>query len=861
MMIQEVVSLTTMDRNIGLCTLVKNTLAKALYDNKAECPDELAFRRGDILTVLEQNLLGSEGWWKCSLHGKHGLAPANRLQLLTPSQAPSIEQDFQGLPTSPWTMYQVPSVPRTPAPLSVYEKMDGWISPPSSSSSTSFLPKQEGYQGPALAAKLLSEKTQTSSNQHLFTLPRATWASALENRNDIYDIPSPQHCGSLLTQGLATPPSSRKDSRTFPFMEWCPEKVQQLYDIPSNPEKARSCTWQESAVEDVYVIPTASTKPIASSVEKHYKTLPNLWKSEWIYDVPVAPKTAKLIQTSQNHSRQKPALYDIPPSRSDSDPQKIPPINSKGKSVDTKTYDIPPIHRKLTCPEIPLYDVPSTHDTFVQRAASNYDVPSNVLSTRTEKVNQKLTHYDIPKGTPIALAQQKENTHNYNSGDNVYIIPLPSSTECKVDQDRLSVSSGNSRTSTISTVSSSSTESFSSTISSTFPEEPIKETTMELELAIENLTKLQHSVSSSVASLMIFVSSKWRYQEYLEGNIEEIHRAIDHIKVSLGEFLNFALTIERNAVLGSDSKLQERIKKQLNILSDSFQILVQTRDALNKCKWSLETLAIKKPQSNPDDLDRFVMVARTLPDDIKRFASIIIANGKLLFRKSCKDKDSRDSKAGVELKMKKYSHEKQAENDSVVISSLDKPKENNLSTTETRLCVPEDCTTHMQVSKPLEMEQTQPPRSTSKIKKNEEFKLKSSPSTMKERSLSKQDPDNRMMLSNLSRLYFGAVQKAIGVFHKTLSDNQTPEIFIAKSKLIIMVGQKLVDTLCQEALEKANRNDILRGSSKFCGLLKSLAIATKNAAMQYPSPEAVNELQHHADELSQFTQQFRDTME
>lgn len=440
----------------------------------------------------------------------------------------------------------------------------------------------------------------------------------------------------------------------------------------------------------VYVIPTPSTKPIANSTEKHYKTLPNLWKSEWIYDVPVAPDKAKLIQISQNHSPRRHALYDTPPSRFDSDAQKLSPIN-RGKSVDLKSYNIPPIHRKLTCPELPLYDVPSTCDTFVQRPASNYDVPSNVLSTRTGKESQKLTHYDIPKGTPIALAQQKEN--NYNSGDNPYIIPLPSSTECNVDQDRLSVSSENSRTSTLSTLSSSSTESFSST----FSEELVKDTAMELELAIDTLTKLQHSVSSSVASLMIFVSSKWRYQEYLEGNIEEIHRAIDHIKVSMGEFLKFAQTIERIAALGSDSKLQARIKKQLNILSDSFQILVQTRDALNKSKWSLEILAIKKPQSNPDDLDQFVMVARTLPEDIKRFSSIIIANGKLLFKKSCKDKNSKDSKAGVELKMKNFSHEKQGENNSVLINSLDKAKQNNLSSTETSLSVPEDCSTHPQV--------------------------------------------------------------------------------------------------------------------------------------------------------------------
>lgn len=45
-------------------------MARALYDNIAESPDELAFRRGDLLTVLEQNTAGSEGWWLCSLRGR-----------------------------------------------------------------------------------------------------------------------------------------------------------------------------------------------------------------------------------------------------------------------------------------------------------------------------------------------------------------------------------------------------------------------------------------------------------------------------------------------------------------------------------------------------------------------------------------------------------------------------------------------------------------------------------------------------------------------------------------------------------------------------------------------------------------------
>ncbi|XP_062976649.1 cas scaffolding protein family member 4 [Elgaria multicarinata webbii] len=830
-----------MNRNIGPSMLTKNTLAKALYDNKAECPDELAFRRGDILTVLEQNLLGSEGWWNCSLHGKQGLAPANRLQLLTPLQTPSTQHDSQGLPTSPRIIYQVPSAHGSPASLPVYEKMDGWTTPASSSSSASLPPTQEVYQVPALAAKLLSEKTQRSSNQHLFTLPRATWASALGSRCDIYDVPSPQHRVSLFTQGLATPPSSRKGSSPFPSTERCLEKLQQLYDIPLSLEKARGRTWQECLLDNVYVTPsTAGEEPVSGSQGKpsgHFNTLPNLRKSEWIYDIPVSPEKAGLKQTSQKHSANKQVLYDIPPPRFDCGMQKIPSLNNESKSVSPEIYDVPPIQRKLTFPEIPLYDVPSTHDVLVQRQNGNYDVPSATMSSRTEKEKFQQTLYDIPKAMSVAMLQKKENADSYNPGDSTYIFPPQLSTDGKLDQDRLSVSSVDSRTSTISTLSSSSTESFSSTASSSSTpssslEERTKETTMELELAKETLTKLQHSVSSSVASLMIFVSSRWRYQEHLEGNIEEIHRAVDHIKVSLEEFLDFARTIEGNASRSSDSKLQERIKKQLNILTDSFQILVETRDALNNCKWSLEVLVIKKPQSNPDDLDRFVMVARTIPDDIKRFASIIIANGKLLFRKNCKEKDGEVWRVGIEHKKVTCHVEQEREEDSHPRNILNKPKENSPYSEKARADVTKDCD-HIEGSLPA----------------------------MKHSFLSKQDSAERMELPSICRLYFGAVQKAIDVLHKSLATNEAPEDFIAKSKLIIMVGQRLVDALCQEALKKPNRNEVLCGSSNFCGLLKSLAVATKNAAMQYPSPKAMKGLLDQADGLSMYLQQFRAMVE
>lgn len=44
--------------------------AKAIYDNIAESPDELAFKRGDLLMVVEQDTDGLKGWWLCTLRGR-----------------------------------------------------------------------------------------------------------------------------------------------------------------------------------------------------------------------------------------------------------------------------------------------------------------------------------------------------------------------------------------------------------------------------------------------------------------------------------------------------------------------------------------------------------------------------------------------------------------------------------------------------------------------------------------------------------------------------------------------------------------------------------------------------------------------
>lgn len=75
-------------------------LAKALFDNIAESPDELAFKRGDVITILEQETGGLEGWWLCSLRGKQGIAPGNRLKIITGMVANHVRSHTADFPST-----------------------------------------------------------------------------------------------------------------------------------------------------------------------------------------------------------------------------------------------------------------------------------------------------------------------------------------------------------------------------------------------------------------------------------------------------------------------------------------------------------------------------------------------------------------------------------------------------------------------------------------------------------------------------------------------------------------------------------------------------------------------------------------
>ncbi|XP_067360588.1 cas scaffolding protein family member 4 [Channa argus] len=775
-------------------------LAKALYDNTAECPDELAFRKGDILTVIDQNIAGSSGWWICSLYGRHGLAPGNRLQLLphTAVSAGSLNHVTEKSKLADSTIqniYQTPSMPR-PAPSPAYERMDMIYKVPSTPllASKSPLPLKRSTDGP-------------DGNKPSFfsTMPGP--------KGEVYDVPIQARRASLLTECTIPKPMPRKYS-LIPDLE--------LEKRFNSPESLRCSSPADSYVYAVppplpqdpnYDIPVPSATEVQKKTIGGYSTLPNPHKPEWIYDVPVclekqSPPQGTLLTCALPFQKYSPTplIYDVP--------KPIPvEIQSPPKEL----------------PRIAFYNKPPNHKP----------TEKSVYSVLPQEEPQSLVPHGHPSDhIPLECRVDSNNAHELkrvqcmrNFLPCTSLREFPGTGESLVQEDNekgrpLHATPADSQR--ISTASSSSTSSCDSLALSSSSPEPLREVTLSQDEACRRLLDLQESICRTVPRLMEFVSSHWRSREHFEKHLKEIREAAEGIACSLTCFLNFTLDIKGNARRLTDANLQTRLYKQLSIVEDSGVILQQTVGALNIAGWPLNTLC-QDPErvQTPDQLERFVMVARTVPEDVKRLVSIINANGKLLFRPPQKDPELLNTTGQPE---KKKSPNRREQGGDIVEDDNDYVELQTESKTDKR---------------EKEEKRNPKPNVTPVFKKPQaEIKHHSSESSSGTRGQSSS-------MSEHCRLYFGALQKAISGFVCSIQDGHPPEKFISHSKLVIMVGQRLVDTLCREAQREGSNQSLLCKSNHLCALLKQLAVATKKAALHYPEKQALDEAQEFAKELAQ----------
>uniref|UniRef100_G3UI87 Breast cancer anti-estrogen resistance protein 1 n=1 Tax=Loxodonta africana TaxID=9785 RepID=G3UI87_LOXAF len=854
-----------------------NVLAKALYDNVAESPDELSFRKGDIMTVLERDTQGLDGWWLCSLHGRQGIVPGNRLKILVGMYDKKPSGPGSGLPTTPaqpilHAAVMPPASQYTPMLPATYQ------SPPDNVYLVPTPGKaQHGlYQAPGPSPQFQSppaKQTSTFSKQtphhpfpgpapDLYQVPPGPGSPA----QDIYQVPPSAGMGHDIYQ---VPPSM--DMRSWegtkpPAKVVVPTRVGQGYVYEaSQPEQDEYDIPRHllPGPQDIYDVPPVRGLLPSQYSQEVYDTPPMAVKgpngrdpSLDVYDVP--PSVEKGLLPPSHHM-----VYDVPPSVSKDMPD--------GALLREETYDVPPAFAKAKPFDparhplvlaAPPPDPPPAEDVYdvPPPAPDLYDVPPGLRRPGPG------TLYDVPRERVLPPEVADSST----ADDGVYAVP-PTEREAPADAKRLSASS---------TGSTRSSQSVSSLETAVPGREPL-----ELEVAVEALARLQQGVSATVAHLLDLVGSTGgggggrSTSEPQEPPMQDLRAAAAAVQGAVHELLEFARSAIGNAAHTSDRTLHAKLSRQLQKMEDVHQTLVAHGQALDSGRGG--------SGATSEDLDRLVACSRAVPEDAKQLASFLHGNASLLFRrtkapapgpegggplhpnpadKACSIQSrplpsppkftSQDSPDGqyenseggwmedydyVHLQGKEEFEKTQKElleKDSIMRQGKGQLELQQLKQFE-RL--------EQEVSRPIDHDlanwtPTQPlvPGRTGSL-----------------------GPSDRQLLlfyleqceANLTTL-----TNAVDAFFTAVATNQPPKIFVAHSKFVILSAHKLVfigDTLSRQAKAADVRSQVTHYSNLLCDLLRGIVATTKAAALQYPSPAAAQDMVDRVKELGHSTQQFR----
>ncbi|XP_036201351.1 breast cancer anti-estrogen resistance protein 1 isoform X2 [Myotis myotis] len=826
--------------------LLKNVLAKALYDNVAESPDELSFRKGDIMTVLERDTQGLDGWWLCSLHGRQGIVPGNRLKILVGMHDKKPAGPGPG-PPAPLT----PPQPGLHNPAAQYTPMLPVAYPPQSDSiylvPTPSKTQQGLYQAPGPSPQFQSppaKQTATFSKQvphHPFPSPAPDLYQVPpgpgNSTQDIYQVPPSAGMGLDIYQvppsmdarnweGTKPPPKVVVPTRVgqgYVFEASQPE--QDEYDIPRH--------LLGPGPQDIYDVPPVRGLPSQYGQEV-YDTPPmavkgpNGWDPSLdVYDVP--PSVEKSLPPSSHH-----AVYDVPPSVSKDVPD--------GPLLREETYDVPPAFAKAkpfdptrhplvlaapppdSSPAEDVYDVPPP-------APDIYDVPPGLRRPGPS------TLYDVPRERVLP----PEVADSSVADDGVYVVPPSAEREAPADAKRLSASS------TGSTRSSQSASSLEAPVPGREP--------LELEVAVEALTRLQQGVSATVTHLLDVASSAgrcggWRSTtEPQEPPAQDLRAAVAAVQGAVHELLEFARSAVGNSAHTSDRTLNAKLSRQLQKMEDVYQTLVAHGQTFDSSRGG--------PGATSEDLDRLVACSRAVPEDAKQLASFLHGNASLLFRRT-KAPVSGSEGGGCLHPIptdKASSIQSRPLPSPPKFTSQDSP-DGQYENSEGGWMEDYDYV-HLQLKQFERLEQE-----VSRPIDHDLTNWTSAQSLAPGRTGSLGPSDRQLLLFYLEQCEANltTLTNAVDAFFTAVATNQPPKIFVAHSKFVILSAHKLVfigDTLSRQAKAADVRSQVTHYSNLLCDLLRGIVATTKAAALQYPSPTAAQDMVDRVKELGHSTQQFR----
>ncbi|EEC07253.1 docking protein, putative, partial [Ixodes scapularis] len=805
---------------------LQNCLARALYDNIAESPEELAFRKNDVLTVLEQNPGDLEGWWLCALRGRQGLAPGNRLRLMpgmydptglgyaTGTAAPGGHADASLLSAVPPA-----AAPSTyPGPGQRHARRRSWrvdankvrswpppdsypISPGSESPSlplepfwsrpdgvSSFVTGRDAQQDWGCVPLRRSSRCQDSGRIRRaspFHSTKASHPSPQEGRKPLpatqgmaYDEPRP------FTLSYDTPRSSLNSHGDW----YDVPRPQADYDVPSSepvgayatPPPPRGIAKVASSTYDVPV-DSGTLRCVAATT----------------YDVPVSGRSSGVSSLEQGHE-----AYDIPvsgPRRvADTCPNVVPSRGGLGtvppppghSTTLLQFYDVPTNNAPA-----PYYDTPPKRGPVTQGPCMDgvYDVPpqANMALNLVSMINNfgGLT-LQVTRDAPLPLVMDETDSKRHSS----------SSSDSRGSRDYEAVGE-------------------------------LRELHLERDAALEMLVKVQQEVSSAISKLFSLTHSTLKRQESAtnESRLYDLKTSCHKLRTSLREFLNFAQGALANAAHLEDRKLCQKLARLAKPLVDSYQVVVTTTQALDDKGWQIS--ATRDTSAGPDELDQLIACARGLTEDIQQIASTIQGNSTLIFKKSPLISESGRpmQERPLPVPPKRDDDQWASDYDYVNLESKASVEREN---EEIKAALPAEL--GLSFDKLLQQSQL-----------IVEGVVQEPPALSCAASLDQNDLQILNFYGAQIDTHILFLTSAIDAFLATIENNQPPKVFIGHSKFVVISAHKLVymgDTVYRNVLNADVRAQVLQCSSNLCEALKGLISSTKKAALQFPSVAAVQEM-------------------
>ncbi|KAK1805329.1 hypothetical protein P4O66_019661 [Electrophorus voltai] len=862
-------------------------MAKALYDNVPETPEELEFHKGDILTVIEQNTGGLEGWWLCSLHGRQGIAPGNRLKLLvggmfeggTVSTAPPHGLACQQSPHTPKGSYQVPPLHQSTQGQPIYQVP----------------PTPDVYQVPQRSALAADAMPNRHTALHLQCIvPKSQPPYQCTALKSPERQPAPPPASSIFTKALQQAEVLREGKNKV---------ICKYRNLPASPPSGLILTSHLhymgflhsntliffSCVVQV-LTPTRkgqaySYSPTPSNSQKLYDVPP--LRTQGVYDI---PPSKQIGQSSHGQS-----VYDIPPSQ-DVRNQGLydVPLQSQGvnstppcqsvAALDEGNYDFPQPHKQKA---EGVYDIPPAFlSKTTQCTQSNYDFPlssepcvttgsdSSIYDVPASQITSTASHdlYDIPRSM-----QTQHRDRERGHGRGIYDIPatdLRTFTDMTDSVNRLSLSS---------------TGSSMSTSSSTAGSPAEGRLAIDLDSALQRLGCLQRALDASVSTLQGLAASPcWHTHSFLERWAGEVRRALERVRTALADFLAFGRGAATNATTLSDPALHSKLRRQLQRLEDAQQILQQTHRSLESSGWTPAALASGPGQQGKgDELDRAIMVSRTVPDDGRQLASTVRGSAELLFRRApvegivhpftCsppqEDNSSsqtkpfpvgQDSEQCVKSWMEDYDYvhlqgkEEFERQQKELLEKEDIVKQNKIHLAQDQLNQFKKL--EQEVIKPVENDITQWISHQHSTGSTSPSGSSSTSSVGGGAHLCGRDRQLLAFYGEQCEQHFVSLLNAVDAFFGCVATGQPPRIFVAHAKFVILSAHKLVfigDTLSRQASSPDVANRVMDSSNVLCELLKTVVASTKTAALHYPNTPTVQEMVDRVTHLSHQAQQFK----